>query len=255
MSPAAPDSTGLSSQLPTGEANVGGEEERLDTAAARRQAVATLAQRRSEAASQSALDASSPINSQRRTPKRVHGGNSILKKAWINKNFIDEVCTDSDLCKSAEVRNRHEDLALRDSSHHLIHLRCKKCDEIFHSHCESQYNMHINRSCLGLIADNKTSSKEVSVHEYWHHIVPSIIASTNIPLSVAAFVIGKMEEWRHRLPPNIPIEAMGKGAPRTSEDLENDVDLLARDLWGKIKNSIDDSEFSALLWTAVLINC
>ena len=84
MSPAAPDSTGLSSELLTGETNVGGEEERLDTAAARRQAVATLAQRRSEAASQSALDASSPINSQRRTPKRVRGGNSILKKAWIN---------------------------------------------------------------------------------------------------------------------------------------------------------------------------
>ena len=90
--------------------------------------------------------------------------------------------------------------------------------------------MHINRSCLGLIADNKTSSKKVSVHEYWHHIVPSIIASTNTPLSVA-FV----RHWKNggMAPPssaNIPIEAMGKGAPRTSEDLENDIGLLARDV-------------------------
>ena len=208
----------------------------LASARDRREAAATMSQRISEAPSQSSLDAqATPNRAKKRT--RTRGSINLLKKASIQAHFLDEVCSNDSVCKAAEVRNQYEEQALKDASGHSLHLRCRYCKEVFHSHCESTYNMHLNHHCSGISRDVQTpKAKEISPHEFWHKVFPTAIASTNIPLSVAVRLFRQLEEVR----PDAPSEVMRREIPKTVRSFENDIVEISHVLWEKILGSIDE---------------
>ena len=210
----------------------------LATANARREAANTLAERRAEAPSQTTLDVA--LVTPCRTSKRKRGGPALLRLHWIKENFVDEVCTADVICLSAEKRNKCDDFALRDQSNHFIHLRCRRCAEVFHSHCESTYNRHLNHVCPGTSKNSVTLvQEEKTPFEFWHTDFPVIVASTSIPLSVALHFA---EQIGQRWPYNAQRDDILRAMPKEVSTLETDMSVLEAKIWRQIHELIDSYE-------------